>query len=70
MNIFCKCIRQAMHKFDTFRIVATKSGADRTPKVTERQKRFIKLQQVWDDALPLTDLARFAHTDLKLTISR
>ena len=35
---------------------ATKPSAGRTPKVTERQKRLIKLQQVRDDTLSLTDL--------------
>ena len=30
----------------------------------------IKLQQVQDDTLSLTDLVRFAHTDLNLTITR
>ena len=47
-----------------------KPGAGRTPKATERQKRLIKLQQVWDDTLSLTDLVRFARTDLNLTITR
>ena len=58
LNISCKCIRQTI------------SGAGRTPKVTERQKRLIKLQQVQDDTLSLTDLVRFARTDLNLTITR
>ena len=49
LNISCKCIRQTIYKFDKFRIVATKLGAGRTSKVTERQKRLIKLQQVRDD---------------------
>ena len=39
-------------------------------KVTERQKRLIKFQQVRHDTLSLTDLVRFARTDLNLTISR
>ena len=33
-----------IYKFDRFHTVATKPGAGRTPKVTERQKRLIKLQ--------------------------
>ena len=70
LNISCKCIRQTIHKFDKFHTVATKSGAGRTPKVTERQKRLIKLQQVRDNTLSLTDLVRFARTDLDLTITR
>ena len=38
--------------------------------MTERQKRLIKLQQAQDDTLSLTDLVRFARTDLSLTIIR
>ena len=70
LNISCKCIRQTIYKFDQFHRVATKPGAGRTPKVTERQKRLIKLQQVRDDTLSLTDLVRFARTNLNLTITR
>ena len=70
LNISCKCIRQTMYKFDKFHTVATKPVAGRTLKVTERQKRLINLQQVRDDTLPLTDLVRFARTDLSLTITR
>ena len=43
LNISCKCIRQTIYKFNKFHTVATKPGAGRTPKVTERQKRLIKL---------------------------
>ena len=70
LNISCKCIHQTIYKFDKFHTVATKPGAGRTPKVTERQKRLIKLQQVRDDTLSLTDLVRFARIDLNLTITR
>ena len=70
LNISCKCIRQTIYKFDKFHTVATKPGAGRTPKVTERQKRLIKLQQAQDDTLSLTDLVRVASTDLNLTITR
>ena len=69
LNISCKCIRQTVYKFDKFHTVATKPGAGRTPKVTERKKRLIKLQQVRNDT-SLTDLVRFARTDLNLTIIR
>ena len=48
LNTSCKCIRQTIHKFDKFHTVAMKSGASRTPKVTEYQKRLIKFQQVRD----------------------
>ena len=70
LNISCKCIRQTIYKFDKFHTVATKPCASRTPKVTECQKRLIKLQQAQDDTLSLTNLARFACTDLSLTITR
>ena len=70
LNISCKCIRQTIYKFDKFHTVVTKSCAGRTLKVTERQKRLIKLQRVPDDTLSLTDLVRFARTDLNLTITR
>ena len=70
LNISCKCIRQTIHKFDKFHTVVTKSGAGRTPKVTECQKRLIKLQQVRNDTLSLTDFVRFTRTDLNLTTSR
>ena len=70
LNISCKCIRQTIYKFDKFHTVATKPGAGCTPKVTECQKPLIKLQQVLDDTLSLTDLVRFARTDLNLTITR
>ena len=70
LNISCKGTRQTIYKFDKFHTVATKPGAGRTPKVTERQKRLIKFQQVRDDTLSLTDLVGFARTDLNLTITR
>ena len=70
LNISCKCIRQTIYKFDKFHTVDTKPDAGRTPKVAERQKRLIKLQQVRDDILSLTDLVRFSRTDLNLTIRR
>ena len=70
LNISCKCIRQTINKFDKFHTVATKPDAGCTPKVTERQKRLTKFQQVRDDTLSLTDLVRFTRTHLNLTISR
>ena len=69
LNI-CKCIRQSIGKFDKFHSIATKPGAGRTPKLTERQKRLIKLQQVQDDTLSSIHLVHFARSDLNLTISR
>ena len=62
LRISCQCIRRTIRIFDKFHTIAMKPGAGRTPKVTERQKRLIKLQQIQDDTLLLTDLVRFAHT--------
>ena len=70
LNISWKCIRHTIYKLDKFHTVATKADAGHTPKVTERQKRLIKFQQAQDDTLSLTDLVRFARTDLNLTITR
>ena len=70
LNISCKCICQTIYKFDKFHTAATKPCAGRTLKVTERQKRLIKLQQIRDDTLSLTNLVRFARTALNLTITR
>ena len=62
MNVFVKLS-------DKFHAIAAKPGADRKPKVTERQKRLIKLEQVRDNTSSLTELVRFAPADLNLTIS-
>ena len=70
MKIFRRCIRQTIRKFDQFDIVTTKPGAGRPRKVTEREKRLIKLQQLRDDTYSLADLVRYAQTDLSLSISR
>ena len=53
LNISCKYIRQII------RAVTMKPDAGRTPKVTERQKRLIRFQQVRDDTLSSTDLVFF-----------
>ena len=50
LNIAYKCIRQTIRKFDKFHTVATKSDVGRTAKVTEHQKRLIKLLQIRNDA--------------------
>ena len=47
-----------------------KPGARCPPKVKDREKRLIKLQQLRDDTCSLADLVRYAHTDLNLFISR
>ena len=44
LKVSRKCIRQTIRKYDKFKTVATKTGAGRPPKMTESQKRLIKLQ--------------------------
>ena len=70
LKISHQCIRQTIRKFDRFRNVATKPGARRPQKVTDRENRLIELQQLRDDTRSLADLERYAHTDLNLSISR
>ena len=38
------------------------------PKVTDREKRLIKLQQLRDDTASLADLVRYVDTNLNLLI--
>ena len=56
LKISRPCIRQTIRKFDRFHNVATKPGAGRSQKVTDREKRLIKLQQLRDDTCSLSDL--------------
>ena len=70
LKISRRCIRQTIRKFDRFHNVATKSGAGHQQKVTDREKRLIKLQQLRDERCSLSDLVRYAHTELNLSISR
>ena len=56
LKILRHCIRQIFSKFDKFHTVATKPGAGRPPKVTDREKRLIKLQELQDDTAWLVDL--------------
>ena len=70
LKISRRCIRQTLGKFDKFHTVATKPGAGRPPKVTDREKRLTKLQQRQDDTASLADLVRYVNTNLNLLISR
>ena len=65
-----RCIRQTFGKFDKFHTVATKPGAGCPPKVTNREKNLIKLQQLRDDTGSLADLVRYVNTNLNLSIGR
>ena len=64
------CVHQTIRKFDELHTVATKPGAGRHSKLTDRQKRAIKLQQNRDDILSLTDLVRYVQTSFNPTVSR
>ena len=70
LHISRRCIVQTIRKHHEFHTVATKPDAGRPPKVTDRQKRLIKLQQLRDDTLSLNDLVRYAYTELNLTVHR
>ncbi|CAF3491798.1 unnamed protein product [Rotaria sp. Silwood2] len=70
LHISRQCIRQTIRKFDQLHTVATKPGGGRPKKVTDRQKRAIKLEQLRDDTLSLADLLRYAYINLNLTITR
>ena len=66
-KILHRCIRQTASKFHT---VTTRSVAGRPPKVTYREKRLIKLQQLRDDTVSSADLVRYVNTNLNLSIGR
>ena len=70
LKISCRCICQTFRKFDKFHTVATKPSAERPSKVTDREKRLIKLQQLRDDTTSLADLVRYFNTNLNLSIGR
>ena len=67
LKISHRCIHQTFSKFHT---VATKSGAGRPPKVTDREKSLTKLQQFRDDTASLVDLVRYVNTNSNLSIGR
>ena len=67
MKISRRCIRQTFTQFHT---LATKPGAGRSPKVTDREKRLIKLQQFRDDTGSLADLVQYVNTNLNLSVGR
>ena len=69
LKISRRCIRQTIRKCDQLNTVATKPGGGCPKKITDREKRLIKLQQIRDDTLSLADLVRYARTKLNLSIS-
>ncbi|CAM4805166.1 unnamed protein product [Rotaria magnacalcarata] len=70
LNVYRTCVRQTIRKFNELHTTATKPVAERPFKMTRRQKRAIKLQQLRDDTLSLNDLVRYAQASLNLNISR
>ena len=70
LQISRHCIRQTIRKFDQFNTFNTKPGAGRPRKVTERQERLIKLQQLRDDTYSLAELVQYASAELALSVSR
>ena len=62
LKISRRCVRQTFGKFDKFHTVATKPSARRPPKVTDREKRLTKLQQLRDDTASLVDFVRYVNT--------
>ena len=70
LNISRNCIHETIDKFNKLHTVATKTGAGRRSKLTDRQKRAIKLQQVRDDTLSLNDFIRYVQTSFNITVSR
>ena len=69
LKISRRCIRQTIRKFDRYGTVATRPGAERPKKTTNRQTRRIKLEQIRDETNSLTDLVRYAKTNMNLSIS-
>lgn len=69
LKISRRYIRQTIRKFDKSNTVATKPGGGRPQKVKDHEKRLVKLQQPRDDTFSLTDLVRYASTELSLSSS-
>ena len=69
LKISRRCIRQTIRKFDKYGTVATRPGAGRPNKTTNRQTRLIKLEQIRDVTNSLTDLVRYVNTNMSLSIS-
>ncbi|CAF4222959.1 unnamed protein product, partial [Rotaria sordida] len=50
--------------------VATKPGSGRKPKLTERQKRAIKIEQLHYNSISLNDLVKFVQINFDVTVRR
>ncbi|CAF4192434.1 unnamed protein product, partial [Rotaria sordida] len=55
------CVMQTIRKYDETQSVATKPGSGRKPKLTERQKRAIKIEQLCYNSISLNDLVKFVQ---------
>ena len=69
LKISRRCIHQTIRKFDRYDTVATCTGTRRPKKTTNRQTRLIKLEQIRDETNSLTDLVRYANTNMSPSIS-
>ena len=58
-----------MRQFDRYGTVLTRSGAGRPKRTTIQQTWLIKLEQTRDETNSLPDLARYANTNINLSIS-
>ena len=61
LKISRRCIRQTIRKFDKYDTVATRLGAGRPKKTTNRQTQLIELEQIRDETNSLTDLRRLSQ---------
>ena len=64
------CVLQTIRKYEKQRTVAIQPGAGRPSKLSEKQKRSIKLEQLRDDTMSLSDLVRYVKTTFDVIISR
>ncbi|CAF3082356.1 unnamed protein product [Rotaria sp. Silwood2] len=69
-NVSRNYVVQTIRKNDEEHTVLRRLGAGRPSKLTDRQKRAIKLEQLRDDTLSLNALVRYTQTNLGITIGR
>ena len=67
-NVSRNCVIQTIRKYNEEHTVSTKVGTGRPSKLTDRQKRAIKLEQLRDDTLSLNDLVRYTQAYLGVKI--
>ena len=69
LEVSRRCVRQTIREFDKYGTVATRLGAGHPKKTTNRQTWLIQLEQIRDETHSLTDLVRYANTNISLSIS-